>query len=137
MDNDLSFATLVENAQRTPKHGEVHVPDVSNPFSVPLPSDHRIVDTTNDGISDRRVVYDYNHHTEVFCIPGDEAAYDAIQDKFMEGNAIPRYEERCFTKEGEFMVLVTYLTRKENVSKTKEIAKKERAEEIENIIKKR
>jgi hypothetical protein len=53
---------------------------------------------------------DFEAHSEVFALPADREAYEDIMNQVMRGEAIMRYEDRTFTKEGDFMVALVYLT---------------------------
>jgi hypothetical protein len=53
---------------------------------------------------------DYEAHCEVFALPADSAAYEDIMNMILRGEAISRYEDRSWSKEGDFMVAICYLT---------------------------
>ena len=53
---------------------------------------------------------DFEAHSEVFALPADRDAYEDVMNQVLRGEAIMRYEDRTFTKEGDFMVALVYLT---------------------------
>jgi hypothetical protein len=55
----------------------------------------------------------YEAHCEVFALPGDCTAYENVMNRVLRGEAIMRYEDRTFSKEGDFLVALVYLTRRE------------------------
>lgn len=55
-------------------------------------------------------VLDWDAHCEVFCLPADKEGYVEILNMSLHGEATIRYEERTFTKDGDFMVAICYLT---------------------------
>ena len=112
-DAPPSFADLIEQAQRTPKEGGLGV-DVSSPFSVPVPDGHQLVNLDEEdplkvpGVPQ----YNYEAHVEYYELPSDVKAYEATLNTVLNGNAILRFEDRHFTKEGDCVVIVNYLTYK-------------------------
>lgn len=54
--------------------------------------------------------YDWDAHVAVFCLPSDREGYEEVLNMALHGEATVRYEERTFTKEGDFMVAICYLT---------------------------
>lgn len=56
---------------------------------------------------------DWDAHCEVFCLPSDKEGYVEILNMSLHGEATIRYEERTFTKDGDFMVAICYLTPRE------------------------
>ncbi len=57
--------------------------------------------------------FDYDAHCDVFDLPADKEGYQDVLNTILRGEAILRYEERTFTKEGDFLVAVCYLTPRE------------------------
>jgi hypothetical protein len=53
---------------------------------------------------------DYEAHSKVFALPADCDDYEDVMNQVLRGEAIMRYEDRTFTKEGDFMVALVYLT---------------------------
>ena len=53
---------------------------------------------------------DYEAHAVVFALPADCGEYEDVMNQILRGEAIVRYEDRTFTKEGDFMVAMVYLT---------------------------
>lgn len=108
------FAELIEDAQRAPT-GAVSAPaEVTSPFAMPVPPDHRVVNEVDPGKVPGAVEYDYEAHSEVLCLNQDEerARYAEILNDCLNAKAILRYEDRNWTKEGDAMVLICWMTRK-------------------------
>lgn len=112
-DAPLSFADLIEQAQRQPAAplGNATA-DISSPFAMPVPGDHRVVDL---GDADPEKIpnvaeYNYDAHVGYFLLPRDIAAYEDILNKVLKAKAILRYEDRSFTKDGDCIVTICYLT---------------------------
>lgn len=55
-------------------------------------------------------VHDFEAHVDVFVIPTDQDAYEDILNQSLRGEAVIRWERDTFTKEGDFMVAVCWLT---------------------------
>lgn len=53
---------------------------------------------------------EYDAHCDVFCLPSDKDGYEDVLNQCLRGEAILRWERDTFTKEGDFMVAVCYLT---------------------------
>lgn len=53
---------------------------------------------------------DFEAHSEVFALPADRDAYEDVMNQVLRGEAVMRYEDRAWSKEGEFMVACVYLT---------------------------
>lgn len=53
---------------------------------------------------------DYEAHCDVFCLPPDKDGYEEVLNLCLRGEAILRWERDSFSKEGDFMVAVCYLT---------------------------
>jgi len=53
---------------------------------------------------------DFDAHCEVFALPADKEAYVDVLNQVLRGEAIIRYEDRTFSKEGDFMVAMVYMT---------------------------
>src|SRR3972149_4538346 len=53
---------------------------------------------------------DYEAHSEVFALPADRDSYEDVMNQVLRGEAIMRYEDRTFSKEGDFLVALVYLT---------------------------
>lgn len=54
--------------------------------------------------------HDFDAHVDVFVIPTDSDAYEDILNQSLRGEAIIRWERDTFTKDGDFMVAVCWLT---------------------------
>jgi len=59
---------------------------------------------------------DYEAHSAVFALPADCDAYEDVMNQVLRGEAIMRYEDRTFSKEGDFMVALVYLTQRERLA---------------------
>lgn len=111
-----SFAEVIEKAQELPRRPAGSAPaEVSSPFEMPIPPDHRVVDdVANPNKIPGLAEYDYSNHVEYFVIPRDEEKYQAVRDKIAAGEAILAWEERTFDKEGQFLIVTCYMTRRVN-----------------------
>jgi len=113
-DAPATFADLIESAQRTPQGGVMGV-DVSSPFPLPIPDDHQLrnIDEEEDPAKIPGIPkYNYEAHVEYYELPSDVRAYETTLNEILNGNAVLRYEERHFTKEGDCVVVINYLTYK-------------------------
>lgn len=91
-----NFADVIERAQR------VTPADVPNPFA----GKEAFVPGRAKGVPD----LDFEAHIKVFAMPADAADYEDVMNMVLRGEAVQRYEEKTFTKEGEFIVAICYLT---------------------------
>lgn len=91
------FLDVITRAQR------VTAGDVANPFES---GKNAFVHGRNTGVPD----LDWDAHVEVFALPADAGDYEDIMNMCLRGEATMRYEERTWSKEGDFMVAVVYLT---------------------------
>jgi hypothetical protein len=53
---------------------------------------------------------EFDAHVQLFGLPGDRGEYEDVLNKVLRGEATIRYEEKTFTKDGDFIVAVCYLT---------------------------
>lgn len=53
---------------------------------------------------------DYDAHVKVFALPADASDYEDVLNMALRGEALIRFERDTFTKDGDFMVAVCYLT---------------------------
>lgn len=100
------FADIIAKAQK------VTLGDVGSPFTL---ADNA---GRNAFVQNPRQVrgmpeHDYDAHIEIFDLPDDAPGYEAVMNQCLRGEALPRYEERVFTKEGTFKVAMCYLTPRE------------------------
>lgn len=112
-NNTKGFAELIEDAQRKPK-GAIAPLEVTSPFALPVPPDHRVVEDDKDPTKVPGVVeYDYEAHVDVFCLnQGEERQeYVDILNQILSGKAMLRYEDRSMTKDGDSMVTICWMTR--------------------------
>lgn len=54
--------------------------------------------------------YEFEAHCDVFALPSDRDEYVEVLNKILRGEAIRQYEEKTFTKDGDFMVAIVWLT---------------------------
>lgn len=54
--------------------------------------------------------YDFDSHIKVFAMPTDAADYEDVMNLILRGDAVMRYEEKTFTKDGDFLVAICWLT---------------------------
>ena len=117
-DNDDDFASVIERAQRPPRSKADLPQEVNDLFERPTPRDHRVVrEPVGDKITGA-VEYDYKTHVDYFNIPDDKEKYEAVIDNILKAESILRYEDRTFTREGDCVVVICYLTRTENKERT-------------------
>lgn len=57
--------------------------------------------------------HDFDAHIDVFSLPSDREGYQDVLNQILRGDALLRYEDRTFTKEGDFIVAICYLTPRE------------------------
>lgn len=111
-----NFADLIHDAQRLPEPGDTRrVGDAASPFGLPLPPGHRVVDdddATVQGKVPGAVERDYKCHVKVLNLqsPDNQREYERIIDDCMAGKGIPRFEDRHFTKEGDVLVVMSWLS---------------------------
>lgn len=129
-----TFTELIDAAQQLPGLFGGGTPgDGGSPFSEAMknPQNHRVVNLDDEGKAGA-VEWDYEHHSQVFTLPGDEQAYNAVQNLCLRGDALPRSEERSFWQSsGEFRVLMAWLTRTRNPEREAAAAERAREEEID------
>lgn len=113
-DGPDGFAAAIEEAQRVPQASLQTPPDLASPFSMPTPKGHRVVDGDEPGKVPGGVEHDYEHHSKVLnlCDDGECAEYDEIMNQCLNGTAILRKESETFTKDGDHLVAVKWMTYK-------------------------
>ena len=114
-DKQQGFADAIEAAQRAPGVPPLSQADAASPFSVPLPTGHRVVDGDKEGRIPGAIVYKhYTPHVKLFnaANEAERTSYEEVLAEILNGAAILRYEERHFTKEGDALVLICWLTYK-------------------------
>ena len=95
------FADVIQRAQR------VTVGDVSSPFGIEGNAGRAaFVPGRAPGVPD----LDYEAHVSVFALPADAPDYEDVLNDVLRGLAIMRYEEKTFSKEGDFLVACCWLT---------------------------
>jgi hypothetical protein len=93
------FTDVIERAQRTSN-------DLSGMFAPNGPGRVAFQPRGNRVAPEQ----DFEAHAAVFVLPNDSLAYEEVLNEVLLGTAIIRYEDRTFTKDGDFMVAVCYLT---------------------------
>ncbi len=115
-----SFAELIEKAQKAPAGAERAVGDAASPFPLPLPAGHRVVTDKDDPVKiPGAVEYDFQAHVKYFNIPNDADKYEDTVNMILSAGAVLRFEEKHFTKEGDFVIVLCYLTKKPKPKKVK------------------
>lgn len=92
------FTDVVAKAQRIDK-------DMGNLFGSDAA---RVAFEPNPGRAGPAMEFDA--HVKVFALPPDAADYEDILNQVLRGEAILRWERDTFTKDGDFMVAICYLT---------------------------
>jgi hypothetical protein len=137
-DAPPSFAELIESAQKLPDLLGSRPVDLSSPFALPLPPAHRVVDTSKDPEKFPSVAdYDCDAHVEYFVLPTNKAEYEAALNQILKGKAVLRYEDRNFTKEGDYVVALCYFTYRRSEEREAARRKREEDEEREALIRRR
>lgn len=54
--------------------------------------------------------FDFDAHIKVFAMPADAVDYEDVMNLVLRGDAVLRYEEKTFTKDGDFLVAICWLT---------------------------
>jgi hypothetical protein len=111
-DVPASFAELIEGAQKAPERQLMRGAELSSPFSAPLPPEHRVVDDDPRQIAGVPE-FDYRAHVKYLTLPTDAGEYEEILNQALSGKSIIRSENTTFTKEGDCIVVVIYLTKLE------------------------
>lgn len=93
-----NFAELIEQAQSINT-------DVASPF--PAPGAGRVA--FQPGHVPGATVFDFDAKVSVFTLPTDSGEYEDVLNMTLRGEAIIRYEEKTFTKEGDFIVALCYM----------------------------
>lgn len=93
-----NFAEMIEKAQT------VHT-DVASPF--PAPGAGRVA--FQPGRVPGAPEFDLEAKVSVFTLPTDSGEYEDVLNMTLRGEAIIRYEEKTFTKEGDFIVALCYM----------------------------
>jgi hypothetical protein len=109
------WAELIENSQKPPaaRAALENKDPLSSILETRLPAGHRLINMDDENDPDKipgAVGYEFDPHVKFFSIPKDSADYEAVIADVLQKKAIVRYEERTFTKDGDFLVVVFYLT---------------------------
>jgi hypothetical protein len=131
---DDDFASVIERAQQSPRSRADIPQEVTDLFEKPIPPNHRVI---REGKGDQipgMIEYDYQAHIKYFAIPERADEYEAITNDILAGKALLRWEKTTFTKEGDFIVVVCYMTMTPNKERTekkqKELVEQMRKEEM-------
>ena len=68
------------------------------------------------------VEYDFEAHIKVFAVPTDAADYEDVMNEILRGDAVLRYEEKTFTKDGDFLVAICWMTPRRRLAPADNIA---------------
>jgi hypothetical protein len=117
------FASLIEESQRLPSPNSGVPPEIASLFERPTPRDHRVVTDEGGAQIKGAIAYDYQAHVKRFLLPEETHEYEEVLNFILNAEAILRYEERFFTKEGDTVVLVCYLTKKPKPKKADDESK--------------
>lgn len=117
-----TFADLIKQIQND---GKFEGDDVSSPFGTPLPKDHKVINMDAEKLSkEPDVDLDYTPHFAFFNLPHDTDDYENTLKLLTNKRNILRYEERTFSKEGDFLVAVCYLSYEPRPVKEEEVEEK-------------
>ena len=94
---ETNFAQLIERAQQVGT--DIASPFANGPGRVAFQPGHA------PNVPD----FDYDAKVSVFNLPSDSAEYEEVLNMLLHGEAIMRYEERTFDKEGNFLVAICYM----------------------------
>ena len=98
MDDSEDFSNIIERAQRVDK-------DLGSIFG-----DQGAGRVAFQARGNRAgPALDFVAKVAVFNLPADAEAYEEVLNEILRGDAISRYEERTFSKEGDFLVAICYL----------------------------
>lgn len=97
MQQEPNFAQLIEQAQSVTS-------DVAGPFD-----GSNVARVGFQGRVPNVPILNYEAKVRVFTLPGDSGEYEEVLNMMLRGEAIARFEERTFSKEGDFLVAVCYI----------------------------
>lgn len=96
-DPDEDFSAVIERAQRVSK-------DIGGLFGE---AGRVAFEPRRDRVGQE---HDFDAHVRVFLLPTDAGDYEDILNTILSGEGVLRYEEKTFTKDGDFMVAICWLT---------------------------
>ena len=96
MDDGEDFQTAIERAQRVSG-------DISNIFG----NAGRVAFEARPQAAGPNLEYDAK--VAVFNLPTDAEEYEEVLNQCLRGEAVKNWEDRTFTKEGDFLVAICYL----------------------------
>lgn len=94
--DSTDFGDVIEKAQR------VTAGDVASPFAG---RDAFVPARGKPGVE-----YEFEAHIKVFAMPADAGDYEDVMNEILRGDAVLRYEEKTFTKDGDFLVAMCWMT---------------------------
>lgn len=106
---DPNFSELIERAQNV-------TTDIASPFPMPGTGRTAFQPGRAPGVPD----LDYQAHVCVFNLPNDSDGYEEVLNQCLRGEAIIRFEEKTFDKDGNFLVALCYMTPRERVERPAE-----------------
>lgn len=109
MTAPASFADIIKEAQDAATRAGLGSADISNPFQRPLPPGHEVVNLPGKAAKPVGPVLEYKAHVEVLNLSESADRYEDVLDQILRGEAVLRSEDKTFTKEGDFVVVITYL----------------------------
>jgi hypothetical protein len=108
-NKDISFADLITESQKAPDLGSMG--GSASPFDPAKPTGYKVVETVGTAKIPGAIQYDFTAHVAICMLPNDADKYEDILNKCLRGEGIPRWEEKHFTKEGDFIIAVCWLER--------------------------
>lgn len=113
-DDKSSFADLIDAQQRPDVLG-----DSSSPFDMSDSNPNYRTVRIDDPVKIKNATeFDFEARIELCVLPSDKEKYEEIMNKILRGEGLLRWEERHFTKEGDFIIAVTYLVKKTKPKKS-------------------
>lgn len=118
-----TFGELIDEIQKSPDpFGPAPATDLANPFAMPIPRGEKFVNSTKAPFKPTSSV-DYEHHSEMFnlCNQTERAEYNDLQAQIAntEGHFLVT-KERHWTKDGDCLCLVEWITTKPGKKKPAE-----------------
>lgn len=131
-----SFVDALEEAQKRPEPSD-GFGGVLSPFDR-IPDGDKVVDT-NEVPKAKPVKFPYKATLKKFHIGYEDQVgineYEDIINTSLRGDIIIRFEERTITKEGDLIIVLSYLTPFEDpAKKEQEVQKKEEEAERERMV---
>lgn len=102
-----NFSELIERAQSVNT-------DIASPFPAPGRTAFQA------GRAAAGPDLEYQAHVCVFNLPNDSDEYEDVLNQCLRGEAIVRFEEKTFDKDGNFLVAICYMTPRDRVARPAE-----------------